>query len=80
MSIPSSIINQFSERQTSVDVKVNGKNMYHFSINRSRNYFGGVTSFFKDYNMISDEGVIVPKQCKWLYKEDDLMVYLYIEK
>ncbi len=79
VSIPSSIINQFSERQTSVDVNVNDEKTYHFSINRPRNYFGGVTSFFKDYNMISDEGVIVPKQCKWFYKKEDLMVYLYIE-
>ena len=80
VSIPSSIINQFEESQDSVDVKVNDEKTYHFSINRSRNYFGGVTTFFKDYNMILDEGVIAPKQCKWLYNKEDLTVYLHIEE
>ncbi len=79
VSIPSSIMNQFAEGQSNVQVKVNNENYYRFSINKSRNYFGSVTSFLRDYNMISDEGVITPKQCKWFYNREELIVYLYIE-
>lgn len=79
VSIPSSIMKQFAEEQSSVQIKVNNEKIYQVSINRSRNYFGGVTSFLRDYNMISDEGVITQKQCKWFYNEEELTVFLYIE-
>lgn len=72
-------MNQFAQNQANVQVKVNNENVYNFSINKSRNYFGGVTKFLKYYNMISDDGVIIPKQCKWFYNKEELTVYLYIE-
>lgn len=80
VSIPSSIMKQFAEEQSSVQIKVNNEDIYQFSINKSRNYFGGVTSFLRDYNMISDEGVITPKHSKWFYHKEELTVFLYIEE
>lgn len=79
VSIPSSIIRQFNDWQTSVKVKVNNEKEYTFNINKGRNYFGSVTTFLRDYNMLSDEGVITPKQCKWFYNSEEVAVVLYIE-
>ena len=79
VSIPSSIIRQFNDGQTSVKVKVNNEKEYTFNINKGRNYFGSVTTFLRDYNMLSDEGVITPKQCKWFYNSEETVVFLYIE-
>ena len=79
VSIPSSIIKQFNDGQTSVKVKVNTEKEYVFNINKGRNYFGGVTAFLRDYNMLSDEGIITPKQCKWFYNYEEKFVVLYVE-
>ena len=79
VSIPSSIIKQFNDGQTSVKVKVNTEKEYVFNINKGRNYFGGVTAFLRDYNMLSDEGIITPKQCKWFYNSEEKFVVLYVE-
>jgi len=80
VSIPSSIIRQFSDGQTRVKVNVNNEKEYHFNINKGRNYFGSVTTFLRDYNMLSDEGVITPKQCKWFYNSTEDVVVLHIEE
>lgn len=79
VSIPSSIMKQFSDNQISVKVKVNEEKEYKFNINKGRNYFGSVTAFLRDYNMLSDEGVITPKPCKWFYNSEKAVVNLYIE-
>lgn len=79
VSIPSSIIKQIDSTQTKVKVKVNNEKEYTFNINRGRNYFGSVTAFLRDYNMLTDEGIIIPKQSKWNYDESGKIVNLYIE-
>lgn len=79
VSIPSSIMKQFDDEQKRVKVIVNTDKEYKFNINKGRNYFGGVTAFLRDYNMLSDEGVITPKQCKWFYDSENHIVNLYIE-
>lgn len=80
VSVPSSIIRQFSDGQTRVKVNVNYEKDYDFTINRARNYFGSVTTFLRDYNMLSDEGVITPKQCKWFYNSTEDIVVLCVEE
>ena len=80
ISIPSSIIKQFKQEQKSVDVIVNNMKNYTFNINKGRNYFGGVTAFLREFNMISDDGVIVPRKSKWVYDTDSKIVKLYIEE
>ena len=79
LSIPSTIMKKFSDEQTKAKVVANNEKEYIFNICRGRNYFGGVTAFLRDYNMLSDEGVITPCQCKWSYNDEDNTVYLYIE-
>lgn len=78
VSVPSSIMKQFMSEQKSVEVVVNDTKKYSFNINKGRNYFGGVTAFLRDYNMISEDGVITPKQSKWHYDVTEKVVYLEI--
>lgn len=80
VSIPSSIIKKFDNTQKSVKVVVNNNKQYEFNIKRGRNYFGSVTTFLRNYNMLSDEGIITPKQCRWCYNCDTKIVNLYIEE
>lgn len=78
VSIPSSIMRQFMPEQKAVDIVVNDAKKYSFNINKGRNYFGGVTAFLRDYNMISEDGVITPTQSKWYYNVAEKVVYLEI--
>ena len=79
VSIPKTIMNAFSDDMTSVKVQVNDTKEYTFNIIRGRNYFGGVTAFLKEFNMLSDDGVITPKKCKWQYDATNKVVKLYLE-
>lgn len=79
VSVPSSIMKQFMSEQKSVEVVVNDTKKYSFNINKGRNYFGGVTAFLRDYNMISEDGVITPTQSKWYYDIVNKAVHLKIE-
>lgn len=80
VSIHSSIIKQFEDQQKKIKVIANADKQYEFNINKGRNYFGSVTTFLRDYNMLSDEGIITPKQCKWCYNSDTKIVNLHIEE
>lgn len=78
ISIPSVIMNKFDKEQEKIKVIINGEKEYIFTINRKRNYFGGVTLFFKDYNLRSDEGVISSIQSKWDYDSENKVVKIYL--
>ncbi len=66
LSIPSSIMKQIPEL-TTANILVNSTDSYTFSINKSRKFFSGVTTFFRKYNFLSDDGIITPKQLTWVY-------------
>ena len=80
ISIPSLILNKFTEDQLTMKVIVNDNKEYCFSINRGRNYFAKVSQFMKDYGLLSEEGIFEPKQIKWLYYEEKKIVKFYIEE
>ncbi len=80
ISIPSTVMKQFDIELKSVDVVVNDKDKYLFNINKGRNYFSCVTALLRDYNMLSDEGVVTPKQSKWKYDAENKTVKIYIEE
>ena len=79
VSIPKTVMNAFGDDMTSVKVQVNDTKEYTFNIIRGRNYFGGVTAFLKEFNMLSDDGVITSKKCKWQYNAANKVVKLYLE-
>lgn len=78
ISVPSSIFKLIDERQNEIDVIVNGDKKYTLSINKGRNYFARTTQLFRDFKLISDNGVIVPKICKWKFDSSANCVNLYI--
>ena len=79
LSIPATIMKKFDTSLESIDVLVNNEKMYHFNIIRGRNYFGGVTQFFKDYGFITPDGVMLPKRCRWDYIIGDTVVNLFVD-
>lgn len=79
VSIPSAIIKQFDVKQEKTAVIINGDKHYEFNIVRGRNYFGGVTNFLREYKLLSEDGVITPKQSKWHYNKENRTVEIYIE-
>lgn len=80
ISIPSKIMEQFNKNQSNVKVIINNDKNYTFNIVRGRNYFGGVTTFFKDFGLLSDEGTISPKKSKWFYNKENTTVKIYLEE
>lgn len=80
ISIPSKIMEQFNENQSNVKVIINNDKNYTFNIVRGRNYFGGVTTFLKDFGLLSDEGTISPKKSKWFYDKENATVKIYLEE
>ncbi len=80
VSIPSAIMKQFDDNQTSFNVVVNNEKNYKFNVNKRRNYFGSVTNFLKDYNLLTNDGLITAKQSKWYYDKDKCIVRIYIEE
>lgn len=80
VSIPSKIMEQFNENQPSVKVNINNDKNYTFNIVRGRNYFGGVTTFLKEFSLLSDEGTISPKKSKWFYDKENATVKIYLEE
>lgn len=80
VSIPSKIMEQFNENQSSVKVNINNDKNYTFNIVRGRNYFGGVTTFLKEFNLLTDEGTIYPKKSKWFYDKENATVKIYLEE
>ena len=79
VSIPSSIINKFPCDLGRIDVLVNDQDRFTFNIVRGRNYFGGVTSFLRQYGLLGQDRVITPKQSKWVYDTPPQQVRIYIE-
>ncbi len=79
VSIPTAIMKAFGNDLTNVKVQVNDIKEYTFNIVRGRNYFGGVTAFLKDFGLLSEDGVINSKRCKWKYDSSTTTVKLHIE-
>lgn len=80
ISIPSSIIEKFTDDMKNVDILVNNKSEHNFNIIRGRNYFGGVTSMLREFNFISDDGTNIAKHSKWFYDSENKIVYINIEE
>lgn len=78
LRIPKTILN-YLEDSTKANLLVNNDKFYEFNIDKSRTYFGGVTKFFKDYQIINDDGTFVPQYLKWFYDTNKKIIYLQIE-
>lgn len=77
--VPSKIMSELSEEETTLQVIVNNTQKYRFNIDRSRTYLGGVTDFLKMYSLLSPEGVAYPKTAKWYYDNENNLARIFIE-
>ena len=80
ISIPSSIMNQFSSDLEVIYVNVNEIETYKLKINRGRNYFSSVTNLFRKFNLLSDENIINPKVAKWSYDPEKNVVNIILKE
>ena len=78
ISIPKSIFDKIGDNQERIDVIVNDDKSYNLKINRSRKYLSGVAQLHKEFGLVTDTGIIVPKICRWVYDESNKVVKLYI--
>lgn len=78
ISIPKSIMDRFDDSQEDISICVNDKESYNVKIRRGRNYFSRVTKLFKDFGLLTETDIIVPKMCRWVFDEDNKTVKLYL--
>ncbi len=78
ISIPAAIMSQISEDQATANVVVNGDEQYELSINRDRNYLGGVTKLLKTHRLLTNDGITAAKLCQWTYDSDQNLISLRI--
>ncbi len=80
ISCPTSIMNKIHDKKK-IEVIVNDEKKYKFSVSESsRNFLSSVTQFFKDYNLLTEDGIITPKLSKWHYDEKKGNIRMYIGK
>lgn len=78
ISVPSSIMKELEAKGESITIIVNNDEEYTFKLNKERKFFSGVTRLLKNKGLLSEEGVITPKKCKWYYNKKNNTVGLYL--
>lgn len=69
ISIPKFIMEKISDDTNKVDVFINGEDSFSLSVCRPRNYLAKVTSIFKKYHLVDEEGTAFPVKAKWYYTD-----------
>lgn len=79
ISMPSSIIKLLSEADEKIDVIINNDKKHTLNIDKSRRYLGGVTKILREYNLLSVDNVITPKNAKWHIDKTTNLIQIIIE-
>lgn len=79
ISIPSSVIKLIPSSDKKISVSVNDTKRYLLTIDKGRRYLGGVTEILREYNLLSTDNIITPKNAKWFFDEDQKLIRLIIE-
>lgn len=78
ISLPSYIYKNINESLSDYNVIVNENDKYKFHYNKSRKYFSSVTSFFRKYEILSNDNVPTEKVVKWYYDKENDVIKLFI--
>lgn len=78
ISVPKHIMNQIPEDVNRVRVSINGDDTVMLTLSRPRNYLGGVTSILKKYNLVDENGAVIPKIAKWNYDIENKIIFIYV--
>lgn len=73
--IPQVIKSELAENKDKFKVVFNGLEK-RLNIDKSRRYFGGVTDFYKQFGLLTSDGVFVSKKAKWKIDDDKIIVDL----
>lgn len=73
--IPQVIKSELAESDEKFKVVFNGLEKL-LNIDKSRRYFGGVTDFYKQFGLLTDDGAFVSKKAKWKINGDKIIVDL----
>ncbi len=73
--IPQIVKNELAENQEKFTVIFNGV-VKLINIDKSRRYFGGVTEFYKQFGLLTEDGAFICKKAKWKIDGDKIIVDL----
>lgn len=73
--IPQVIKSELAESEEKFTVMFNGSQK-QLKIDKSRRYFGGVTDFYKQFGLLTTDGVFLSKKAKWKINGDKIIVDL----
>lgn len=79
ISIPHSIIEQVPQYKTDLLVIVNNTEEYILKINKDRNFLSSVTELLRTFGLLSNDGVITPKNAKYKYDLENQKLHIHIE-
>lgn len=77
LSIPNEIFDKLDENIREMKIEVNGVD-YTLAINRDRKYFAGVTSIYRELNLITSDGVFHPTTSIWRYYNGKIVVQIEV--
>ncbi|MGN1079564.1 MAG: restriction endonuclease, partial [Alphaproteobacteria bacterium] len=73
--IPQVIKNELSIDKETFNVVFNGLNK-QLNIDKSRRYFGGVTDLYKQFGLLTSDGIFINKKAKWKIDNNKIVVDL----
>ncbi len=73
--IPQVVKSELAENKEKFTVVFNGIEK-QLNIDKARRYFGGVTDFYKQFGLLTTDGVFVSKKAKWKKDGDKVIVDL----
>lgn len=73
--IPQIIKNELSKNEEKFNVVFNGLEK-QLNIDKTRRYFGGVTDFYKNFGLLTNDGIFVSKKAKWRIDGNKIIVDL----
>lgn len=76
--IPQIIKNELSKNEEKFNVVFNGLEK-QLNIDKTRRYFGGVTDFYKNFGLLTNDGIFVSKKAKWRIDGNKIIVDLMQE-
>ncbi|MCH5157933.1 MAG: restriction endonuclease [Clostridiales bacterium] len=73
--IPQIVKSELSENEEKFHIVFNGVEK-HLNIDKSKRYFGGVTDLYKQFGLLTSDGVFVSKKAKWKLNGEKILIDL----
>lgn len=73
--VPQVVKNELPENKVKFNVVFNGIKK-QLNIDKSRRYFGGVTDLYKQFGLLTSDGIYINKKAKWRIYNDKIIVDL----